>query len=365
MGDDGTSETIPGEPHAPSPISNWLRRGRPFFNAMDCPRPGATGRPTYCFCSVPASILVGGWAPWLVLAVAMLSGVIGRRSEWRRSHGAQRRHLPILQSQSLPVASSRLHPSSCPYTVRRNAAQPHRAPLPIDRRALASRLFVRACRRHCGSRTVSQVKSTCAKMSAYMLLGFTGNTSFVTYHLYAHHRQVGTYNDASTARRGERLRTFMARTLVQQFIQAARIEAVQTTSARLGTMVMAQPLDLSSLGRSLPRWNLFSGGHGVFMIVAAGLLGRLFHELINYVQHYGLVRLENFPVKEHHSWDCYRTISNSLHYNLPRHSDHHMSATRPRRISGSCVPNSKLRCCLMATKPWHSLHSRRHSGGAS
>ena len=64
------------------------------------------------------------------------------------------------------------------------------------------------------------------------------------------------------------------------------------------------------------------------MIVAAGLLGRLFHELINYVQHYGLVRVENFPVKEHHSWDCYRTISNSLHYNLPRHSDHHMAATK-------------------------------------
>ena len=64
------------------------------------------------------------------------------------------------------------------------------------------------------------------------------------------------------------------------------------------------------------------------MIVATGLLGRLFHELINYVQHYGLVRIENFPLKEHHSWDCYRTISNSLHYNLPRHSDHHMAATK-------------------------------------
>ena len=66
-----------------------------------------------------------------------------------------------------------------------------------------------------------------ATLSAYLLLGFTGNASFVIYHVYAHHRQVGTYRDAATARRGERLRTFMARTLTQQFAQAARIEATR------------------------------------------------------------------------------------------------------------------------------------------
>jgi hypothetical protein len=47
-------------------------------------------------------------------------------------------------------------------------------------------------------------------LSAYLLLGFTGNASFVIYHIHTHHRQVGTYDDAATARRGERLRTFMA-----------------------------------------------------------------------------------------------------------------------------------------------------------
>ena len=66
-----------------------------------------------------------------------------------------------------------------------------------------------------------------AKLSAYILLGFTGNASFVIYHIYTHHRQVGTYDDAATARRGERLRTFMARTLTQQFAQAARFEAAR------------------------------------------------------------------------------------------------------------------------------------------
>jgi alkane 1-monooxygenase len=74
---------------------------------------------------------------------------------------------------------------------------------------------------------------------------------------------------------------------------------------------------------------IFGGWKGMLVVFLAGVIGRAFHELINYVQHFGLVRVENTPIRPHHSWDCYRTISNAVHYNLPRHSDHHMFATRP------------------------------------
>jgi Fatty acid desaturase len=85
---------------------------------------------------------------------------------------------------------------------------------------------------------------------------------------------------------------------------------------------------------------ILGGLNGMVAIFLAGVIGRSFDELINYVQHYGLVRVENTPIRPHHSWDCYRTISNAVHYNLPRHSDHHMFATKaalaveyPRRRS--------------------------------
>jgi hypothetical protein len=48
---------------------------------------------------------------------------------------------------------------------------------------------------------------------------------------------------------------------------------------------------------------IFGGWNGVITIFLAGLIGRLFHELINCVQHYGLVRVENSPIRPHHSWD--------------------------------------------------------------
>lgn len=173
--------------------------------------------------------------------------------------------------------------------------------------------------------------SKLAKLSAYLLLGFTGNASFLIYHIYTHHRQVGTYDDAATARRGERLRTFMVRTLSQQFAQAARFEASRLRRNGLSPyswrneLILAHLVPLAILALA----GIFGGWKGMLVIFLAGVIGRAFHELINYVQHFGLVRVENTPIRPHHSWDCYRTISNAVHYNLPRHSDHHMFATRP------------------------------------
>jgi hypothetical protein len=67
---------------------------------------------------------------------------------------------------------------------------------------------------------------------------------------------------------------------------------------------------------------------GMVAFLLTALIGRFAHELINYVQHYGLVRLNGQPVEERHTWNCQRLVSNALQYNLPRHADHHLHADR-------------------------------------
>ena len=139
-----------------------------------------------------------------------------------------------------------------------------------------------------------------------------------------------TYHDAATARRGERLRTFMARTLTQQFGQAAQIEAARLRRLGLSSYSWRNRLiwgHLTTLA-ILAVAGVIGGVYGILAILAGGLIGRTFHELINYVQHYGLVRVENSPIRPHHSWNCYRTISNALHHNLSHHSDHHMFSNK-------------------------------------
>ena len=63
-----------------------------------------------------------------------------------------------------------------------------------------------------------------------------------------------------------------------------------------------------------------------FLAVAA--LGKLYLELVNYIEHYGLARIEGERVRPHHSWNCHNRMSSWVLFNLPRHSDHHMFATR-------------------------------------
>src|SRR5690606_19740926 len=51
-------------------------------------------------------------------------------------------------------------------------------------------------------------------------------------------------------------------------------------------------------------------------------------EITNYIEHYGLVRVEGTRVEPRHSWNSSRRVTNWLLFNLPRHSDHHV---RPNR----------------------------------
>lgn len=318
------SKLFPGAP------GNAATSARPsFFQRLALSETWRYGSANLLLLLGSASILVNGWAPWLVLAVAMVLGSfadeVGGDDRTTIDRGACwfcKMNLYLSLPLVCLLAAALIHFA---------ATQPSLTGEPFQLIGvlwLSGYLFalVGATVAHELCHRTSRI----AKLSAYMLLGFTGNVSFVTYHLHAHHRQVGTLQDAATARRGELLRTFMARTLVQQFVQAAHIEVARLSRRGLSPWSWRNRLILAPI---VPLTivliaGFFAGARGTFVVVASGLLGRLFHELINYVQHFGLVRVENHPVKAHHSWDCYRAISNSLHYNLPRHSDHHMAATK-------------------------------------
>jgi alkane 1-monooxygenase len=276
-----------------------------------------------------AALIIGGWAPWLVLALALVFGSFADEVSGDDDTSLKESRCLFCTLNlylSLPLVTLLAF-----LLVRFAAASPSLFEQPFEMIGalwLTGYLFalVGATVAH----ELTHRSNRLAKLLAYLLLGFTGNASFVIYHIYTHHRQVGTYDDAATARRGERLRTFMARTLAQQFVQAARFEAARLRRKGLSPyswrneLIVAHLVPLAIL---VLAW-IIGGWNGVIAIFLAGLIGRSFHELINYVQHYGLVRVENSPIRPHHSWDCYRTLSNVLHYNLPRHSDHHMFATK-------------------------------------
>jgi alkane 1-monooxygenase len=59
------------------------------------------------------------------------------------------------------------------------------------------------------------------------------------------------------------------------------------------------------------------------------VVAKLYLEMVNYIEHYGLVRIPGQRVEPRHSWDSHRRVSNGVLYQLPLHSTHHRFATKP------------------------------------
>jgi alkane 1-monooxygenase len=72
----------------------------------------------------------------------------------------------------------------------------------------------------------------------------------------------------------------------------------------------------------------FLGPIGILFAVFTGAIGKIYLEIVNYIEHYGLVRIPGTTVEPRHSWDSYRRVSSGLFYNLQLHAHHHTIATR-------------------------------------
>jgi alkane 1-monooxygenase len=72
-----------------------------------------------------------------------------------------------------------------------------------------------------------------------------------------------------------------------------------------------------------------AGYRGLVGFIIAGGLGTCLHRSIDYVQHYGLLRVPGAPIEARHSWECDHFLSRAMQYNLPLHPDHHLFAGKP------------------------------------
>lgn len=154
-------------------------------------------------------------------------------------------------------------------------------------------------------------------------------------HVAGHHRNVATPGDAATARKGESFYRFLPRTVKDGFISSWEIESARL--ARKGKIPF-HPANriLWYVAAEIVAVFLVFGYFGLaglafFLIQAAVAVGLL--EIVNYVEHYGLLRKETAPgqyesVKPVHSWNSSNWLTNYFLFNLQRHSDHHFKPGR-------------------------------------
>jgi alkane 1-monooxygenase len=158
---------------------------------------------------------------------------------------------------------------------------------------------------------------------------------FYVEHTRGHHKNVATPDDPASSKMGESFWAFLPRTMSGSLKSAWSIEAQRLQ--RNGKPVWSIYNDnLQSWALTVVLFGALTAwlGWGVlpFLLLQA-FYGASLLEVVNYLEHYGLLRQKGPDgrferCKPEHSWNSNNIVTNLFLYQLQRHSDHHANPTR-------------------------------------
>ena len=161
------------------------------------------------------------------------------------------------------------------------------------------------------------------------LLSLSWDCAFAIEHVYGHHKNVGLSIDPATAKRGENIYMFITRAIVNEQKDAWKIFLSQSKKGK-GSFLSLENKMITGYLRSLSitLFAYFIGGvEGMTIFLLCAFIAKSLLEVINYTEHYGLVRVPGQKVRPRHSWNSNSVMSSIFLYNVTRHSSHHEKAS--------------------------------------
>jgi alkane 1-monooxygenase len=158
---------------------------------------------------------------------------------------------------------------------------------------------------------------------------------FYVEHNRGHHARVATPTDPASARLGESYWAFLPRTMIGSLRSAWQLEALRLQAQGRPAVHWRNQI-LQTWAMTLVLYAAICAAVGLqvlpFLLVQA-LYGISLLEVVNYIEHYGLLRPvgpDGRPVRctPQHSWNSSHVVSNLFLYHLQRHSDHHAHPAR-------------------------------------
>lgn len=170
---------------------------------------------------------------------------------------------------------------------------------------------------------------------ARLVLAQSAYGHFYVEHNRGHHARVATPDDPASSRLGETFWEFLPRTVVGSLRSAWDLESKRLRNQHLPVFSLHNDV-LTAWAMTVV---LFAGIVAVFgpgalpYVVVQAVLGFCLLEIVNYIEHYGLLRQRVANgryerCRPEHSWNANHVASNVLLYHLERHSDHHAHPTR-------------------------------------
>ncbi len=166
-------------------------------------------------------------------------------------------------------------------------------------------------------------------------LAQSGYGHFFIEHNRGHHVKVATPEDPASARLGESFYAFLPRTVLGSLRSALALERVRLEQLGRGFWTVRNEI-FSAWAMSIVLFGVLVACFGTVVIpyvLLQAVIGFSLLEVVNYLEHYGLLRQRRDDgryerTRPEHSWNSNSTASNVLLYHLQRHSDHHANPLR-------------------------------------
>ncbi|WP_248745925.1 alkane 1-monooxygenase [Pseudomonas sp. MWU12-2037] len=158
---------------------------------------------------------------------------------------------------------------------------------------------------------------------------------FFVEHNRGHHVRVATPEDPASSRLGESFWRFLPRSVYHSLRSAWHLERDRLGKLGLPALHWKNTV-LGAWMFSVVMWGgliLWLGSAVIPFLLIQGIYGFSLLEVVNYVEHYGLLR-QKLPngryerCSPRHSWNSNRIVTNIFLFQLQRHSDHHAYPTR-------------------------------------
>ena len=204
-------------------------------------------------------------------------------------------------------------------------------------------------------------------------LAQTGYGHFFVEHNRGHHVRVATPEDPASARFGESFYAFLPRTVIGSLRSALGIEREHLARDEHRFWTIRNDI-LNAWLMSLVLLAALVAAFGPVVVpylLIQAVIGFSLLEVVNYLEHYGLLRARREDggferCRPEHSWNNNNVASNVLLYHLQRHSDHHANPLRRYQAlrhfdEAPQLPTGYAGMILVATIPplWRRIMDHR------
>jgi alkane 1-monooxygenase len=166
-------------------------------------------------------------------------------------------------------------------------------------------------------------------------LAQSGYGHFFIEHNRGHHVRVATPEDPASARLGESFYAFLPRTVLGSLRSGWALERERLGRTGRGTWTIHNDI-LNAWAMTVALFGGLAIAFGPVVLpylLIQAVVGFCLLEIVNYLEHYGLLRAKRHDgryerTRPAHSWNSNNVASNVMLYHLQRHSDHHANPLR-------------------------------------